>query len=293
MSSENRCTLQFPATEEFELSFYISERPEENPPRIFPRHMHDAIEILILLRGECSFSVESELYSLRPGNAVIIRPNEAHNCIISSKTLFHHLCFHLTPTKDGAFDEFLSFRAGGAHCVLLSEEDLARTMEIARLLHGSQDRIQQRFLTLEFLWIMQNSRPAENAGVEEVPEVLHRILSDIHENFTKIDRLEYLTETYFISQSTLGRLFRTYLHTTPKQYLETKRLACSRILLKQGYSVYDACTASGFSDYSNYIRLFRRRFGMTPKQYQSSLPFEIALQPYEDKPRSKDRSQDQ
>ena len=292
MASENRCTLQFHATEDFELSFYISEEPTENTPRVFPRHIHDSIEILILLQGECSFSVESELYSLKPGNAVIIRQNEAHNCIINNKTLFHPLCFHFTTTQDGTFDNFLAFHIDEAHCVTLGERELARVREIAGILQHSSDQLEQRFLTLEFLWILKNSRPTEHAGIDKVPDVLCRILTDINENFQKIDRLDYLTETYFVSQSTLGRLFRTYLHTTPKQYLETKRLAYSRILLKQGCNVLDACTTAGFSDYSNYIRLFRSRFGMTPKQYQCSQPFEILLPPSANTARSLGKRQD-
>ena len=65
-------------------------------------------------------------------------------------------------------------------------------------------------------------------------------------------------------------MFRKYLKTSPKSYLETKRLAYSRILLRQGKSVVDACAESGFSDYSNYIRLFKRRFGITPNKYRDN-----------------------
>ena len=66
------------------------------------------------------------------------------------------------------------------------------------------------------------------------------------------------------------RLFKEHLNTTPKTYLESKRLVHSQILLKEGKSVLDACMESGFPDYSNYIRLFKRRFGVTPKQYKDS-----------------------
>lgn len=283
-------TLPFSAMGDFELTFYVSESQNQSQPRIFPRHMHDAIEILILLRGECTFSVEDGLYSMQPGDAVIISPNEAHNCILHNQTLFQHLCFQLTPTRDGLFDNFLSLHASGSRCVSLDKERLARVLTIAKCLEEPTARIQRLYLLMEFLWLVQSSSPASHTEKAEMPAVLRQILSDMNENFTKIDHLEYLHETYFISPSTLGRLFRTYLHTTPKQYLETKRLSCSRILLKQGYSVYDACTAAGFSDYSNYIRLFRRRFGMTPKQYQSSQPFEISQPPRADTPRSRGKS---
>ena len=292
MANEKLCTRQFSASEAFELSFYTNEAPDENTPRVFPRHMHDAIEVLILLNGACSFSVESELYAMRSGDAVIISPNEAHNCIIQSHTPFQHLCFWITLAKDGMIGEMPSFCAGGTHCVTLQREALSRVQGIAKELKGSHDPLKQRILALEFLWIMQNSHPTEKLEMDKVPTVLRRILTDIDENFQKIDRLEYLTDKYYISKSTLGRLFRTHLHTTPKQYLEAKRLAYSRMLLKQGYCVLDASVAAGFPDYSNYIRLFRRRFGMTPKQYQSAPPFEIALQPGANKARSTGSSQE-
>ena len=85
----------------------------------------------------------------------------------------------------------------------------------------------------------------------------------------KISFITLFTRTYFVSQSTLCRMFRKHLQTTPRLYLESKRLAHSRRLLREGKSVLDACYESGFSDYSNYIRLFKRRFSVTPGQYRS------------------------
>ena len=42
--------------------------------------------------------------------------------------------------------------------------------------------------------------------------------------------------------------------------IESKRLSYSRLLLNSGKSVLVACMESGFPDYSNYIRLFKKRF---------------------------------
>ena len=53
-------------------------------------------------------------------------------------------------------------------------------------------------------------------------------------------------------------------------YIETKRLSYSRLLLNSGKSVLAACMESGFPDYSNYIRLFKGRFKITPNQYKNA-----------------------
>jgi AraC-like DNA-binding protein len=102
-----------------------------------------------------------------------------------------------------------------------------------------------------------------------VPTVLTQILKYINENFKKIQDTYEIVSKFFISKSTLLRLFKKYLSTTPKLYLETKKLAFSRILLKRGESVQDACFLSGFTDYSNYIRLFKNRFNITPGKYKA------------------------
>lgn len=286
-------TVQLPEIGRYELTYYISDSPQKTPAKIYPRHVHDSLEILILLQGTCHFSVESELYSMQPRDAIMIRPNEVHNCILTGPTVFQHMCFQLTPANGSVIDDILPLPQGKNRCVTLEEEALARVYEIARQLSGATDRLQQAYLMLEFLYLMKRTTPSHHAQEADVPVVLQRILHDINKNFQKIDRLDYLTETYFISPSTLGRLFHTYLHVTPRQYLETKRLAYSRILLKQGYSVNDAGTASGFVNCSHYIRLFRARFGMTPKQYQCSQPFELLLPPDGDKVLQKARSQTQ
>ena len=103
-----------------------------------------------------------------------------------------------------------------------------------------------------------------------LPNTLKKILNDINKNFAEIPSINYLTDKYFISHSQLCRLFKQYLHTTPKLYLETKRLANAKIMLKNGKTVIEACIESGFPDYSNFIRLFKTSFGMTPNQYKKS-----------------------
>jgi len=40
------------------------------------------------------------------------------------------------------------------------------------------------------------------------------------------------------------------------------------MLLRNGESVTDAARECGFPDYSNYIQLFRKHFGMTPGKYK-------------------------
>jgi AraC-like DNA-binding protein len=129
------------------------------------------------------------------------------------------------------------------------------------------ESLQQFYLILEMIDIISHS-VTKTTVRQSIPEVLTAILMEINKRFIEINSLKIFTDKYGISQSTLNRLFKKHLNTSPKTYLETKRLAYSRTLLCDGKTVFEACMLSGFPDYSNYIRLFKKHIGTTPKQYQ-------------------------
>ena len=54
-------------------------------------------------------------------------------------------------------------------------------------------------------------------------------------------------------------------------YIEAKRFSEAKNLLGTGQSVQSACLNSGFSDCSYFIMRFRKRFGITPSQYQKEI----------------------
>ncbi len=256
----------------YEIDYYFNDRGEVYPKKIFPHHIHDRLEIYLLLEGDVSFAIESSVYKMTAGDAVIIKPNEMHNCILESVSVHKHMCMWFDASNEFLFGDFLKQEFGKNNLVSPPEETKKRVFELYSLLKtatDNQDKHKIFYLSLELLDIFRKFTVTD-AGNKTIPKQLKEILYDIDANFKSINSLSYFTDKYFISQSTLNRLFKTYLHTSPKYYIETKRLANSRRLLKRGESVLFACMESGFTDYSNYIRLFKNRFGITPKQYKDS-----------------------
>ena len=77
-----------------------------------------------------------------------------------------------------------------------------------------------------------------------------------------------LCRRFYISKSTLCRRFRRYFQTTPSDYIESRRLSEAKKQLLAGQSVQDACFGCGFSECSYFILRFRKKFGVTPYQFQ-------------------------
>jgi AraC family transcriptional regulator len=63
------------------------------------------------------------------------------------------------------------------------------------------------------------------------------------------------------------RTFRDAFGETPHQFLTRQRLERARVLLARGdASVTEVCVASGFSSLGSFSSLFRRHFGVSPRQ---------------------------
>lgn len=264
-------TLHIPSLSEFEVIYYFRLNSSVYDARIFPPHVHDHVEFYVLVEGDASFMVENQLYQLTPGDIVLSRPNEMHHCVLNNRSFHKHLCIWFNSKADYLVHDFITSRT---NIISPKDEDKPILLTLYNQLESAGNQNNERLQLSTFLQILDiysrsmNQNDSHSERLQPLPEVLHTILDDINENFVSIRSLDYFTEKYFISMSTLNRLFKKYLHTSPKLYIESMRLTYSRQLLKQGKNVISACVDSGFPDYSNYIRLFKNRFGITPKQYK-------------------------
>lgn len=265
--------LEIPDICGFSATFYSANSDVEYAAGGKKPHINDALEVYVLLEGDVSFAVEASRYELLPGDVIITKPNEIHHCILNSKSVHKHLCFWFDTSTSFVFDAFLKHELGCGNLIRPTDKARERLNFIYKeIINASSenDIHKQFYLSLEMLHILKNF--IVDAGEAELPStVMQEIISDMNQNFKKIRNLDYFTAKYYLSPSTLNRLFKSYIKTTPKTYLETKKLSFSRMMLMAGKSVSDVARESGFDTPTNYIRTFKRRFGITPKQYAANV----------------------
>ncbi len=104
--------------------------------------------------------------------------------------------------------------------------------------------------------------------VPSPPAGFAAVLAYIADHYTETGcTVAAICDRFYISQSTLCRRFKRYLHITPFDYIESSRLEAARTRLLAGQSVQDVCYTCGFSDCSYFILRFRKRYGMTPYRF--------------------------
>lgn len=108
-----------------------------------------------------------------------------------------------------------------------------------------------------------SGRPAE----KETP--LTSLLHYIHEHLTEDITLSDLARQACMSRSGLIRQFHRSYGCTPLSFILNRRIEMARKLLAEGnLQVKHVAYECGFQDVNYFIRLFRKRMGITPGRFQ-------------------------
>lgn len=80
-----------------------------------------------------------------------------------------------------------------------------------------------------------------------------------------------LAKYTYTSREHLSRAFKTYTMESVHGYLTNLRMQHCRRAIAAGASVLDACNASGFTNYTSFLKTFRSLYGITPSEYRNQL----------------------
>ncbi len=101
---------------------------------------------------------------------------------------------------------------------------------------------------------------------------LNRVLDYINENIDKDLRLEELAQLNSLSRYHFARSFRESLGETPYQYILRNRIKRAKtLLLMPGLTAIEIAKRTGFSDASQFSRMFRKATGVTPLAWRKGV----------------------
>ena len=239
-------------------------------PDADPVHNHTFLEIFYNVSSDVSFLVNGSLYPVPVGDAIVTRAGDLHMGIFNSDNLQSYACIWIDADFDSPEFAFLHRKDFSPLFSFDAEtRPLMRSLVIslmsARKEGGSA--LEQASYLMQMLVLLEKN---ETSGPEKpyIPIALQRIIDGINRNFASIRNVNDILTTHFISSATLTRWFRKYIHSSPREYLESVRLSNATKMLVNGSSVTEACMSSGFSDCSHFIALFKKRFGETPYSYK-------------------------
>ncbi|MBR4530682.1 MAG: helix-turn-helix domain-containing protein [Lachnospiraceae bacterium] len=250
-------------------------------------HYHDFYEIIFISEGQFASQVGDVTHELRKGDFLLIGRNTLHRYYPEEKKHDTSRRFiiwirpeMLDELSGGETDLSACFREGSAviYHFPLNYEDILGGFLIKLAMSELVDdvdpvmrRVMDRgYLALFFSYlnvlcerhsyIYADSAVMENTIVEEID----RYIEEHIEEPVTIDELAgaaHLSKYYFV------RRFKELTGVTAHTYLINKRLIRACELLKDGEEVMNVYSAVGFSDYSVFLRNFRKVYGVSPREY--------------------------
>lgn len=248
---------------------YVDILPDD-PTNVKDDHIHGECEIYINLTGNVSFIVENRIYPIKSGSVIITRPFEYHHCIYHSNESHGHLWILFECSGNESLLPFFFDRPlGEDNLIQLSEIQKSKVYDLCmKIIQSENSEMENLTDFMRILCILENADGSFEGLSDSVPEDISKAIEFIGENLGNAFTVSDTARAAHISVNTLERRFLEVLKTTPSSYIKSRRLARAAELLPVCNSVGEVCEKCGFQDYSNFICVFRKQFGITPLKYK-------------------------
>jgi AraC family transcriptional regulator, transcriptional activator of pobA len=243
-------------------------------------HFHNCYELYIITCGEGTFQYDKEAYYVKQGDIFIADPNVTHEISVNSLQNLQGINFfieikvnvHLKPRtlQDFSINSFLS-----GHKVTVGSQKhlLAYLIFIDAYFTAKRSRgfaIEQALknLILECLDSLSVKSGSLHKVQANTRSTFELALDYIDHNLNNKIVISEVAKELCISERTLEYLFRKHMNKTIKDYVNEKKMTLAAHHLMKQFSVSDTAMQVGLSSTSQFIRLFKKYIGITPKKYQ-------------------------
>ncbi|MGN1409339.1 MAG: helix-turn-helix domain-containing protein [Eubacteriales bacterium] len=104
---------------------------------------------------------------------------------------------------------------------------------------------------------------------ERLKERLKSSLEYLHAHYTENIDISALAAMDYLSTGRYRELFKSMMNSSPLEYITNLRLNMARELLSgTKLDIASVAEAAGYQDYRYFSRVFKKRFGSTPREYR-------------------------
>lgn len=273
--SEQHGTLDFPAE-----YFYL----DANHPRYnMAFHWHKEWEIIHVLEGTFTAHADDAVFVAHAGDTVLIRDGMLHggtpdNCVYECFLFDLHGLFR-------NLDMVKKYLRPVYRQQILPEifYPAAQTPQVKEIIRSLTHAYNEKNSPLElvviscisqlFALILQNGYYTDSSvDYGERPhkiDLIKSVLEYTELHYASPITLDDLAKVAGMNPRYFCRFFRSITHQTPIEYVNMYRIEkAAQMLHSTRLPITDICMECGFNDSSNFIKVFRKYKGMTPKQYR-------------------------
>ena len=256
----------------------------------FPNHKHDYIEVCYCCSGSLTHRVNDlEEITVHAGELLLLNRHAVHAIaccgqqdiavnflvlpsffdttmpLIGSDNVLGKFLISAVKEKDGDIS-YLYFQVADMPVVQNLVENLIYSL---MGLETSSVREEKLTMALLFLQLLGASGRMTVRGNSSGENLVVAALGEIDDNPAGAS-LARVAEKNHVSSAYLSRIIRERTGLSFKEHLMEKRLSrAAELLSETRMSVTEAAAAVGYENTSFFFRIFRKKYGYTPKEYRS------------------------
>ena len=257
--------------ENFRL-FHINDQTKKD----FSYHYHDFHKIIVFISGKVTYHIEGKAYHLKPRDILLVSQGAIHKPEIDPSVPYERYIFWI---RDDLSCQELNtcFQKANDRSFNLVRADSALQERLKDLLPEIEQTLQNKhfgdtvlrnalftqfMIYINRIFLRTSSSPDKKTYSSDTQ--VEQLLKYINRNLSENLSIDQLANRFFFSKYHMMRKFKNETGYTIHNYITSKRLLMARSLISQGIPVMKAALASGFRDYTTFVRAYKKQFGKAP-----------------------------
>ena len=257
--------------EDFRL-FHINDQTKKD----FSYHYHDFHKIIVFISGKVTYHIEGKAYHLKPRDILLVSQGAIHKPEIDPSVPYERYIFWI---RDDLSCQELNtcFQKANDRSFNLVKADSALQERLKDLLPEIEQTLQNKhfgdtvlrnalftqfMIYINRIFLRTSSSPDKKTYSSDTQ--VEQLLKYINRNLSENLSIDQLANRFFFSKYHMMRKFKNETGYTIHNYITSKRLLMARSLISQGIPVMKAAQASGFHDYTTFVRAYKKQFGKAP-----------------------------
>ena len=257
--------------EDFRL-FHINDQTKKD----FSYHYHDFHKIIVFISGKVTYHIEGKAYHLKPRDILLVSQGAIHKPEINPSVPYERYIFWIRDTLS-CQELNTCFQKANDRSFNLVRADSALQERLKDLLPEIEQTLQNKhfgdtvlrnalftqfMIYINRIFLRTSSSPDEKTYSSDTQ--VEQLLKYINRNLSENLSIDQLANRFFFSKYHMMRKFKNETGYTIHNYITSKRLLMARSLISQGMPVMKAAQASGFHDYTTFVRAYKKQFGKAP-----------------------------
>ena len=273
-------TRQYMLSKDFEIYYYSDYYLSK-----VESHTHNYYEFYFFLEGNVDMIIEGDVFSMHPGDLVLIPPKIRHHAEIRNQELPYRrfvfwisqeYCNHLMQLSPDYV--YLMQYVQTSKTYLFHNDRITFNNIQSLILRLIEEMHSERFgrdaqitlcvndlvLCLNRLIYVRNvpSSPSEEQ------DLYRQLTAYIEEHLDEDLSLERLADQFYLSKYHIAHVFKDRIGISIHQYITKKRLALCKEAILGNANISEIYQTYGFGDYSSFFRAFKKEYGISPKDYR-------------------------